>query len=94
MGQSATAEKKRGHRKTRTGVVVSDKMDKTVVVRIERIKMHQRYKKYIRVWKKVKAHDEKNQCRTGYHVKITESRPISKDKRWRVSRVVKRAQEE
>lgn len=94
MGVSAAAEKKRGNRKTRTGIVVSDKMDKTVVVRIERIKMHQRYKKYIRVWKKVKAHDEKNECRTGDHVKIIESKPLSKDKRWRVSGIVKRAHQD
>ena len=67
MEQAAETKtgKKRGHRKVRSGVVLSNKMDKTVVVRIERIKMHPRYKKYIRVWKKVKAHDKENACREG-----------------------------
>ncbi len=87
----AKALNKRGHRKVRTGLVVSDKMDKTVVVRIERVKMHTRYKKYIRVWKKVKAHDEQNDCRQGDQVQIIESKPLSKDKRWRVNKVLKRA---
>jgi len=94
MGNAVTAEveKERGHRKVRTGVVVSDRMNKTVVVRIERIKMHPKYKKYIRVWKKVKAHDEENTCREGDRVQVIESRPLSKDKRWRVMKIVRRAE--
>ena len=92
MDKAAPAENKRGHRKVRSGVVVSDKMDKTVVVRIERLKMHAKYKKYIKAWKKVKAHDERNDCRAGDQVQIIESRPTSKDKRWRVMKIIKRAQ--
>ena len=76
----------------RTGVVVSNKMDKTVVVRIERIKMHRRYKKYIKVWKKVKAHDEGNTCREGDVVEIIETRPLSREKRWRVMKILKRTE--
>jgi small subunit ribosomal protein S17 len=93
MMENEAAQKpviKRGRRKVRTGLVVSDKMDKTIVVRIERKKMHSRYKKYIRVWKKVKAHDEQNDCREGDTVQIIESRPLSKDKRWRVMKVLRR----
>jgi small subunit ribosomal protein S17 len=95
MGQAAEAKAgdKRGHRKVRTGVVVSDKMDKTVVVSIQRTKMHTRYKKYIRVWKKVKAHDQENSCRVGDEVKIVESRPLSKGKRWRVMQIIKRKEQ-
>jgi len=85
-------ERVRGHRKVRSGVVVSDKMDKTVVVKIERIKMHKKYKKYLRSWKNVKAHDEQNQCRVGDQVQLIESRPLSKHKRWRVSKVIQRAE--
>ena len=93
MEEVATnVQKQRGVRKIRTGVVVSHKMDKTVVVRIERIKMHPKYKKYIRVWKKVKAHDQNNTCQTGDRVQIIESRPLSKDKRWRVTKIVKSAE--
>jgi small subunit ribosomal protein S17 len=96
MEPAAAAQglKERGHRKLRSGVVVSDKMDKTVVVRLERIKMHAKYKKYIRIWKTVKAHDEKNEVRTGDLVQLIESRPLSKDKRWRVLKIIKRAAQE
>ena len=87
----AQNEKERGHLKVRTGVVMSDKMDKTIVVRIERTKMHRKYKKYIRVWKNVKAHDAENKCKIGDVVQLTETRPISKDKRWRVTQVLRRA---
>jgi len=95
MEQAAETEtgKQRGHRKVRSGVVLSNKMDKTVVVRIERIKMHSRYKKYIRVWKKVKAHDKENACHEGDLVQIIETRPVSKHKRWRVTRIIRRAEE-
>lgn len=64
------------------GIVVSDKMDKTVVVKVERIKVHPKYKKRYTVFKKYKAHDEKNEFKTGDKVVIAETRPLSKDKRW------------
>ncbi len=81
----------RGKMKTRTGVVVRDAMDKTVVVEVAGIRSHGRYKKQIRVSKRFKAHDEKNACSVGDVVEITESRPYSRTKRWRVSRVVEAA---
>lgn len=81
----------RGVRKERSGLVVSDRMQKTVVVSIERTVMHPRYKKYLKRRTKVKAHDESNQCRVGDRVLIVESRPLSRDKRWRVSKVIERA---
>ena len=83
---------KRGRRKVRIGVVVSDKMDKTVVVMTEYLKMHPKYKKYIRQRKKFYAHDEENQCREGDLVKIMETRPLSKLKRWRVVEILRRAE--
>lgn len=75
-------------RKTRFGKVVGDKMDKTVVVAVETPRRHPIYKKIIRRAVKYKAHDEKNQCHLGDMVRIVETRPISKDKRWRVAEVV------
>lgn len=75
-------------RKIKTGVVVSDKMQKTIVVRVERLTRHPLYKKIIRRFKKFKAHDEKNSAKTGDTVKIIESRPLSKDKRWRLLEVL------
>ncbi len=78
-------------RKRVVGVVVSDKMDKTVVVKVERFVQHPRFKKYIRRSKKYYAHDEKNECRVGDTVEIEETRPLSKLKRWRVVRIVKRS---
>jgi small subunit ribosomal protein S17 len=80
----------RGKRKTLVGVVFSDKMDKTVVVRVNRLVLHPIYKKYIRKKKKVKAHDEKNECRIGDKVLLIETRPLSKEKRWRVKEIVER----
>ena len=80
-----------GLRKERSGLVVSDRMQKTVVVSVERTVMHPRYKKYFKRRTKVKAHDESNQCRIGDRVLIVESRPLSRDKRWRVSKVLERA---
>ncbi|MEN2986591.1 MAG: 30S ribosomal protein S17 [Thermodesulfovibrionaceae bacterium] len=71
------------------GVVISDKMDKTVVVSVERIFQHPLYKKTIKTKKKYKAHDEDNKCKVGDVVEIIESRPISKTKRWRVLRIIK-----
>ncbi len=84
------AEKKRGNPKTLTGVVVSDKMDKTVVVLVERLVKHPVYQKYVRRRKRFAAHDEANECRTGDTVLIRQSRPLSRTKRWRVSKIVKR----
>ena len=71
------------------GIVVSDKMQKTVVVKVTRLKFHPKYKKYYRVSKKFKAHDEKNQCRVGDKVIIEETRPLSKEKRWKVVAIIK-----
>jgi small subunit ribosomal protein S17 len=79
-------------RATKTGVVVSDKADKTIVVRVDRIVRHKLYKRYIRRKTKFMAHDETNACRIGDTVEIVESRPLSARKRWRVRRVVKRGQ--
>ena len=81
----------RGLRKERSGVVVSDRMQKTVVVSLERTVMHPRYKKFLRRRTKVKAHDENGQCHIGDRVLIVECRPLSRDKRWRVSKVIDRA---
>ncbi len=75
-------------RKTRFGRVVSNKMDKTVVVAVETLRHHPLYKKTIRRAVKYKAHDEKNECRPGDTVKIIETRPLSKEKRWRVAEIV------
>jgi len=82
----------RGLQKQRSGVVVSDKMAKTVVVSIERTVMHPRYKKILRRRSRVKAHDENNQCRVGDRVLLVECRPLSRDKRWRVSKVLEQTQ--
>lgn len=79
-------------RKIRYGKVISDKMDKTVVIAVDTPKRHPLYKKTIRRVAKYKAHDEKNQCRTGDTVKIIETRPLSKDKRWRVAEIVTRGE--
>lgn len=84
-------DKERGKRKTLVGVVISDKMDKTVVVMVNRIVLHPKYKKYIKKRTKVKAHDEKNECRIGDKVLLIETRPLSKEKRWRVRQILERA---
>lgn len=81
----------RGNRKIRIGNVVSDKMDKTVVVAVETFVTHPLYKKQIRQTTKFKAHDENNECGIGDVVKIMETRPLSKDKRWRVVNIVEKA---
>jgi small subunit ribosomal protein S17 len=81
----------RGMRKLRLGTVISDKMDKTVVVRVQTLKEHPKYKKVIRQSSRFKAHDEQNQCRVGDMVKIVETRPLSHDKRWRVVEIVEKA---
>ncbi len=81
----------RNLRKTRVGVVVSDKMDKTVVVAVKDSVQHPLYKKIIKRTVKFKAHDEKNECGVGDRVEIMETRPISADKRWRMVRVIEKA---
>jgi small subunit ribosomal protein S17 len=80
----------RGNRKTHVGVVVSDKMQKTVVVKVSHLVKHTEYNKYIKRSVKYKAHDEENTCRIGDKVQIIETRPISKDKRWKVKQVLER----
>jgi len=77
-------------KKVLTGRVVSDKMKKTVVVEVERLKEHPKYKKRYKVRKKYKAHDEKNECKIGDKVLIEECRPLSKEKRWRVIKILER----
>ena len=84
-------DKQRGSRNTRTGIVVSDKMDKTVVVRVDQVVKHRVYKKYIKRTVNFKAHDELNSCGAGDKVLIVECRPLSKDKRWRVREVLEKA---
>ena len=81
----------RNLRKTRVGKVVSDKMDKTVVVEIIDSVQHPLYKKFIKSTTRFKAHDENNECKIGDTVEIVETRPLSKDKRWRVSEILVRA---
>ncbi|MCK4653878.1 MAG: 30S ribosomal protein S17 [Candidatus Cloacimonetes bacterium] len=76
---------------TKTGVVVSDKMDKTIVVRVERQFKHPLYKKIVRKHKKFKAHDEKNECKIGDLVQIQESKPISRHKRWILTRIIEKS---
>ena len=71
-------------KKTLQGIVVSDKMNKTIVVRVDRLKWHSKYKKQYKSSKRYKAHDEKNECKTGDKVVIQECRPLSREKRWRI----------
>ncbi|MEW6725587.1 30S ribosomal protein S17 [Desulforudis sp. 1088] len=82
----------RALRKTRTGTVVSNKMDKSVVVAVETLVRHPLYGRIVRRTKKFMAHDEKNECQIGDKVKIAETRPLSARKRWRVVEILKRAQ--
>ena len=81
----------RGIRKTRSGVVVSDKMDKTIVVKLSTRVRHPLYGKFITRTSKIKAHDEENACGIGDTVEVMECRPLSKDKRWRLVRIVEKA---
>lgn len=81
----------RNYRKVREGIVVSDKMDKTVVVAVKEKAKHPLYKKTINKTKKFKAHDENNECGIGDRVEIAETRPLSKDKNWRILRIVEKA---
>ena len=80
----------RGNRKTRVGIVVSDKMDKTVVVKVDHLVQHPVYKKYIKRRVTCKAHDEQNACGVGDKVLIVETRPLSRDKRWRVREILEK----
>ena len=82
--------KERGNKKLMVGVVVSDKMNKTVVVKVDNIIKHPTYKKYIKRSVTFKAHDEQNDCAAGDKVLIVESRPMSKDKRWRVREILEK----
>lgn len=81
----------RNERKIREGVVVSDKMDKTIVVVEETMKLHKLYKKRVKFSKRYKAHDEKNECSIGDKVRIMETRPLSKDKTWRLVKIIEKA---
>ena len=81
----------RALRKTRVGKVVSDKMDKTIVVAIEDSVQHKLYKKIVKRTYKLKAHDENNECKIGDKVKVMETRPLSKDKRWRLVEIIEKA---
>ena len=91
LAKSESETTERNARKTRVGMVVSDKMTKTVVVSIERRVQHPVYGKMVRRTKKLKAHDEENAAKTGDTVRIMETRPLSKDKRWRVVEIIERA---
>ena len=82
----------RTSRKVRTGEVVSDKMDKTAVVAVTRLVKHPLYGRYVKRTTRYKVHDEKNECRVGDVVRITETRPLSKDKRWRLVEITRRAE--
>ncbi len=81
----------RGNRKVRIGKVVSDKMDKTIVVSVETFVSHPLYNKKVKRSKRLKAHDELNQCGIGDKVKVMETRPLSKDKRWRLVEILEKA---
>ena len=81
----------RAYRKTRVGLVVSDKMDKTIVVAVHDCKQHPLYKKYIKTTYRLKAHDENNECGIGDKVLVMETRPLSKDKRWRLVEIIEKA---
>lgn len=82
---------KRGYHKTIIGIVKSDKMDKTICVEIQRLVQHPRYKKYIRRYTTVKAHDEKHEAHVGDQVELMETRPISKTKTWRLMKIIRSA---
>ncbi len=84
-------ESQSGIKKVMTGDVVSDKMNKTVVVRVERKYKHPKFKKVVRRSRRYKVHDEKNECRTGDFISICETRPLSKDKRWRLREIITKA---
>ena len=85
------SENRTSRRKTRVGKVISDKMDKTIVVAVETRVPHPLYKKIIKRTYKLKAHDEKNECGIGDRVRVMETRPLSKDKRWRLVEIIEKA---
>jgi small subunit ribosomal protein S17 len=89
---TASSTPPRGKRKTKVGRVVSDKMDKTIVVSVERLSRHRIYKRVIRLTTKFKAHDERNEAQVGDTVRIEEARPLSATKRWRLTEIVARAE--
>ena len=91
LNENATAQAERGARKVREGLVVSDKMDKTVVVAVEDRVKHPLYGKVLRRTRKLKAHDETNQCEIGDRVRIMETRPLSATKRWRIVEILEKA---
>lgn len=91
MTQRSMSVEERGHRKTRVGTVVSDRMQKTIVVAVEKRVMHRTYKKYVRRCSKYKVHDAENTARIGDQVLIEETRPLSKEKRWKLKEIVRRA---
>jgi len=91
MSDTTTGELSRGYRKVREGYVVSDKMDKTVVVEVEDHVKHPKYGKVIRRTKKYQAHDGENACGVGDRVRLMETRPLSATKRWRVSEILEKA---
>lgn len=86
-----TSSDDRKQRKVRTGMVISDKMDKTVVVEVSRTVIHPVYKKFVRRRKRFMAHDEENRCRIGDEVMIVETKPVSRHKNWRVRKILKEA---
>ena len=92
MATELEAPKKAPQRKTKIGIVVSDKMQKTVVVAVENFSKHPLYQRTMRRTKRFKAHDEENNCHVGDQVEITECRPLSKEKHWMVTRVIRQAQ--
>ena len=85
------SEKRTSGRKTRIGKVISDKMDKTIVVVVESRRAHPLYKKIVKRSYKLKAHDENNECGVGDRVKVMETRPLSKEKRWRLAEIIEKA---
>lgn len=91
MSEETKVENQNKGKQTLQGLVVSDKMDKTIVVEITTRKLHPLYKKYVTRSKKIKAHDENNEAHVGDTVRVIESRPISRDKRWRLETIVERA---
>jgi small subunit ribosomal protein S17 len=91
MTETTAVQEQRGRRKVREGLVVSDRMEKTVVVVIQELKPHPLYKKVVRSNTRLKVHNENNDARVGDRVRIVETRPLSKDKRWRVAEVLERA---
>ena len=91
MSEAVAETMERGARKERVGRVISDRMEKTVVVQVATLKRHPLYKKTIQHRVRFKAHDERNECKVGDLVRITETRPISKEKRWRVAEIIEKA---